>query len=192
MAPFKPDSRMYLLGVSVDGAADRDNKVHMQLNHVLTLCQRLDDCGDWDQQASWTNRGIPSWVRDDNYGEAVCDVKEEEREEQGQAAAAQAAAAKRKSTGEEPAQKKKKTASKPPDTKPVTSGDSDGSDEEEEDEEEEDDEPGSSPAKKAKKASERSGAGDTGGTIRAPFKQPYSQSDQENTLQSQLRRVRRP
>ena len=113
IASIEPDARMYLLGVSADRAADWDHRVQRQLNHVLTHGGRLDDSGDWDQQANWTNRGIPLWVRDDKYGEAVSDVKEEELEEKGQAEAAQAPAAKRKSAGQDPAPKKKKTASKP-------------------------------------------------------------------------------
>ena len=113
IASIEPDSRMYLLGVSTDSGADWVNRVQNQLNHVLTHGSKLDESGDWDQQANWTNRGIPLWVRDENYGADACELKEEEILQKGQAAAAQAPAAKRKSAGEEPAPKKKKTASKP-------------------------------------------------------------------------------
>ena len=97
---------MYLLGVSIDRAGDWDNRVQRQLNHVLTHSQHLQACGYWDEQANWSNRGIPLWVMDDKYGQATCDVKGEEPEEKGQAESAQAYAAKRKSTGQEPAPKK--------------------------------------------------------------------------------------
>ena len=71
-----------------------------------------------NQQANWSNRGIPLWVVDNKSCQAVCDVKEDE-EEKGQAEAVRAHAAKRMSTGQEPAPKKKATASKPPATKAV-------------------------------------------------------------------------
>ena len=93
IASIEPDSRMYLLGVSTDSAADWVNKVQNQPNHVLTHSSRLDDCGDWDQQANWTNRGIPLWVRDEKYGADACELKEGELEQKAQAAAAQAPAA---------------------------------------------------------------------------------------------------
>ena len=105
VASIKRDSRMYLLGVSADRAADWDNRVRKHVNHVLTLSQCLDDSGDWDHQANWSRRGIPLWVMANKYGQAACDVKEEEPEEKGQAEAAQAPAAKGKSTGHEPASK---------------------------------------------------------------------------------------
>ena len=77
IASIEPDSRMYLLGVSTDSAADWGNKVQNQLNHVLTHGSKLEDSGDWDQQANWTNRGIPLWVRDEKYGADVCKLREE-------------------------------------------------------------------------------------------------------------------
>ena len=113
IAAIEPDSRMYLLGVSTDSLSDWVNRVQNELNHVLTQGSKLDESGDWDQQANWTNRGIPLWVRDDKFGSDALTPKEEEIVQKGQAAEAQAPAAKRKSTGEEPAPKKKKTASKP-------------------------------------------------------------------------------
>ena len=178
IASIDPDFRMYLLGVSTDSAPDWVNKVQNQLNHVLTHSSRLDDCGDWDQQANWTNRGMALWVRDEEYGADAGELKEEELAQKSQAAAAQAPRAKRKLTGEEPPPKKKKTASKPHAAKPVTGEDtvrSDG-DEEEEDEEEEEEETDTSPAKKAKKVAARPGPEETQGTIRALFKQPARQS----------------
>ena len=89
--------------------------------------------GDWDQQANWSNRGIPLWVRDDKVGSDALSLKEEETVEKGQAAEAMAPA-KRKSTGGEPAPKKKKTASKPQAAKSVTAAESDESDGDEEEE----------------------------------------------------------
>ena len=62
---------MYLLGVSTDSAADWVNKEHNQLNHVLIHTSQLEDSVDWAQQANWTNRGIPLWVRDEKYGADV-------------------------------------------------------------------------------------------------------------------------
>ena len=73
-----------------------------QLNCVLTQGSKLDNFGDWYQQANWTNRGIALWVRDEKYGSDACELKEEEIVQKGQAAAAHAPAAKRKLTGEEP------------------------------------------------------------------------------------------
>ena len=86
---------MYLLGVSTDSASNWVNRVQNQLNHVLTQGSKLDESGDWDQQANWTNRGIPLWVRDERYGSDARELMEEEGQK-GQAAAAQAPAAKRK------------------------------------------------------------------------------------------------
>ena len=88
------------------------NRVQTQLNHVLTQGSKLDASGDWDQQANWSNRGIPLWVCDDKVGSDALSLKEEETFEKGQTAEA-LAPAKRKSTGGELAPKKKKTASKP-------------------------------------------------------------------------------
>ena len=104
---------MYLLGVSTDTLSDWVNRVQNQLDHVLTQGSKLDECGDWDQQANWTTRGIPLWARDEKYGSAACELKEEEIVQKGQAAEAQAPAGKRKSTAEDRAPKKKKTVSKP-------------------------------------------------------------------------------
>ena len=118
---------MYLLGVTSDNVSDWVNRVQTQLNHVLTQGSKLDAPGDWDQQANWSNRGIPLWVRDDKVGSDALSLKEEETVEKGQAAEA-LAPAKRKSTGGEPASKKKKTASKPQAAKPVTGAESDESD----------------------------------------------------------------
>ena len=98
IAAIEPDSRMYLLGVSTDSLSDWVNRVHNQLNHVLTQGSKLDDSGDWDQQANWTNRGIPLWVRDEKFGSDACELKEEDIVQKRQAAEAQAPAAKRKST----------------------------------------------------------------------------------------------
>ena len=105
-----------------------------QLNHVLTQGPKLDESGDWDQQANRTNRGIPLWVRDDKLGSEALSLKEEEIVQKGQAAETQVPTAKRKSTGEEPAPKKKKTASKPQAAKSGTGGESDESDRDEEEE----------------------------------------------------------
>ena len=52
IAAIEHDTRMYLLGVSTDRAADWDAQVQKQLNHVLAHGGRLDQCGDWDQQAN--------------------------------------------------------------------------------------------------------------------------------------------
>ena len=65
IAAIDPDSRMYLLGVSTNSLSNWVNRVHNQLNHVLTQGSKLDQSGDLDQQANWTNRGIPLWVRDE-------------------------------------------------------------------------------------------------------------------------------
>ena len=142
IASMEPDSRMYLLGVSVHSLSDWGNRVQTHLNHVLTQGSKLDESGDWDQQANWANRGIPLWVRDGKLGSEALSLKEEETVQKGQAAEAQAPA-KRKSAFGEPAPKKKKTASKPQAAKSVTgeaSHESDG-DEGEESEGEEEDEP---------------------------------------------------
>ena len=106
IAAIEPDSRLYLLGVSTDSLSDWVNRVQNQLNHVVTQGWKLDEYGDWDQQATWTNRGIPLWVLDEKYSSDACELKEEEVVQKGQAAEAQAPAAKRKSTGEEPAPKR--------------------------------------------------------------------------------------
>ena len=136
IASIEPDSRMYLLGVTSDNLSDWVNRLQTQLNHVLTQGSKLDASGDWDQQANWSNRGIPLWVRDDQVGSDALSLKEEETVEKGQAAES-LAPAKRKSTGGEPAPKKKKTASKPQAPKLVTGAESDKSDGDEEEESEE-------------------------------------------------------
>ena len=176
IAAIEPDSRMYLLGVTTDSLCDLVNRVQNQLNHVLTRGSKLDESGDWDQQANWTNRGIPLWVRDQKYGSDACELNEEEIVQKGQAAEAQAPAGKRKSTGEEPAPQKKKIASKPQAAKLGTSEHTDESDgdEEEESEKEEEEEPQVSQGKTAKKAAAKPRPKETG--ARAPFKQPARQS----------------
>ena len=176
IAASEPDSRMYLLGVSTDSASDRVNRVQNLLNQVLTQGSKLDESVDSDQQANWTNRGIPLWVRDEKYASDACKRKEEEIVQKGQAAAAQAPAAKRKSTVEEPDWKRKKTASKPQAAKLVTGEPTDESDgdEEEEDEEEDDEEPQVSQGKTAKNPAVSPGSEES--RARAPFKQPAGQS----------------
>ena len=52
IASIEPDSRMYLLGVSTDSLSHWVNRVQTQLNHVLTQGSKLDESGDWDQQAN--------------------------------------------------------------------------------------------------------------------------------------------
>ena len=52
IAAIEPDSRMYRLGVSTDSLSDWVNRVQNQLNHVLTQGSKLDESGDWDQQAT--------------------------------------------------------------------------------------------------------------------------------------------
>ena len=136
IAAIKPDSRMYLLGVTSDNLSDWVNRVQTQLNHVFTQESKLHVSGDWDQQANWANRSIPLWVRDDKVGSDALSLKEKETVEKRQAAEA-LAPAKRKSTGGEPAPKKKKTASKPQAGKSVTGAGSDESDGDEEEESEE-------------------------------------------------------
>ena len=86
IASIEPDSRMYLLGVTSDNLSDPVNRVQTRLNHVLTQGSKLDASGDWDQQANWSNRGIPLWVRDDKVGSDALSLKEEETVEKGQAA----------------------------------------------------------------------------------------------------------
>ena len=93
IAAIEPDSCMYLLGVSTDSLSDWVNGVQNQLNHVLTQGSKVDEYGDWDQQANWTNRGSPLWVRDEKYGSDALTLKEEEIVQKGQAAEAQAPAA---------------------------------------------------------------------------------------------------
>ena len=138
---------------------------------VLTHSQCLQECGDWDQQANWTNPGIPPWVTDKRYDQAACNVKGEEAVGKGQAKPAQAPAAKRKSASQEPAPKTKRTAAKPPAAKALKGGDSDGSDEEEEDDEQEEEEE-TPAAQRPKQAAERSEteevAGQDRGTMRPP------------------------
>ena len=95
-ATHVPDSRMYLLGICTDSLCDWVNRVHNKLNHVLTQGSKLDESSDWDQQASWTNRGIVLWVRDETYGSDACELKEEEVVQKAQAAEAQAPAASKK------------------------------------------------------------------------------------------------
>ena len=175
IASIEPDSGMYLLCVSTDSLPDWVTRVQTQLNHVLTQGLKLDESGDWDQQANWAKRGIPLWVHDEKLGSEALSLKEKETVQKGQAAEAQAPA-KRKSTGGEPAPKKKKTASKPQAAKSVTGEESDESDgdEEEESEEEEEEEPQVSQGKAAKKAASKPRPEETG--AKAPFKQPAGQS----------------
>ena len=176
IASIEPDSRMYLLGVTSDNLCDWVNRMQTQLNHVLTQGSKLDASGDWDQQANWSNRGIPLSVLDDKVGSDALLLKKEETVEKGQAAEA-LGPAKRKSTGGEPARKKKKTASKPQAAKSVTGAESDESDgdEEEESKEEEEEEAQVSPGKAAKKVAAKPRSEETG--ARAPFKQPACQSE---------------
>ena len=68
IATIKPDSLMYLLGVSIERATDWDDQVKVKLQHDLTHSAPLDESGDWDEQANWINRGIFLCVMDDNYG----------------------------------------------------------------------------------------------------------------------------
>ena len=65
IAAIEPDSRMYLLGFTTNSLSDWVNRVQNQLSHVLTEGSKLEESGDWDQQANWTNRGIYLWVRDE-------------------------------------------------------------------------------------------------------------------------------
>ena len=171
IAAIEPDSPMYLLGVSTNSLSDWVSRVQNQLNDVLTQGWKLDESGDWDQQANWSNRGIPLWVRDKKLGSYACELTEEEIVQKGQAAEAQVPAGKRKSTGEEPAPRKKKTASKPQAAKSSTGEDTDESngDEEEESGEEEEEEPQVSQGKTAKIAAAKPRFEETG--ARAPFKQ---------------------
>ena len=176
IAAIEPDSRMYLLGVSTDSLSDWVNRVQNQLNHVWTQGLKLDESGDWDQQANQTNRGILLWVRDEKLGSDACELKEEEIVPKGQAAEAQAPAAKQKATREELAPKEKKTASKPQAAKLGTGEHTDESDgdEEEESEEAEEQEPQVSLGKTAKKVALRPVS--EGRWARLPFKQPARQS----------------
>ena len=177
IAAIEPDLRIHLLGVSADSLSLWVNRVQNQLNHLLTQGSKLDESGDWDQQANWSNRGIPLWVQHEKFGSDACELKEEEIVHKGQAAGAQAPAAKRKSTGEEPAPKKKSTASKPQAAKSGTGEDTNKSDgdDEEESEKEEEEEPQVSQGKAAKKAAAKPRSEETG--ARAPFKQPARQSE---------------
>ena len=175
IASIEPDSRMYLLCVSTDSLSDWVNRVQTQLNDVLPQGSKLDESGDWDQQANWVNRGIPLWDCDEKLGSEALSLKEQWTVQKGEAAEAQTPA-KRKSTGGEPAPKKKKTASKPQAAKSVNgeeSEDSDG-DEEDESEEEEEEELQVSQGKAAKKAAAKPRPEEAG--ARAPFKQPDRQS----------------
>ena len=52
IATIEPDTHMYLLGVSIDRAANWDDQVKMQLKHALTHGVRLEESGDWDHQAN--------------------------------------------------------------------------------------------------------------------------------------------
>ena len=167
---------MYLLHVSTDSAADWVNRVQSQLNHVLTHGSKLEESGDWDRQANWTNRGSPLGVRDEKYGADACELKEEDIVQKCQAAAAQASAAKQKIPGEQPAPKKSNTASKPQAAKSVSGEDSDESnaDEEEENEEEEEEEPQVSQAKTTMKTAARPVTQES--RARIPSKQPARQS----------------
>ena len=176
IAAIELDSRMYLVGVSTNSLSNWVNRVQNELNHVLTQGSKLHESGDWDQQANWTNGGIPLWVRDEKYGSDACELKEEGIVQKGQAAEAQAPAAKQKSTGEEPGHKKKKTASKPQAAKSGTGEHTDESngDEEEENGEEEEEEPQFAQGKTAKKAAVRPGSEKN--PARLPFKQPACQS----------------
>ena len=131
IASIEPDSCMYLLGVTSDNLSEWVNRVQTQLNHVLTPGLKLDVSGDWDQQAHWSNRGIPLWVCDDKVGSDALSLEGGETVEKGQAAEA-LAPAKRKFTGGEPAPKIKKTASKPQAAKSGTRAESDESDWDEE------------------------------------------------------------
>ena len=176
IAAIEPHSRMYLPGVSTDSLSDWVNRVQNKLSHVLTQGSKLDESGDWDQQANWTNRGILLWVRHEKYGSDVCELKQEEILQKDQAAEAQAPAAKRKSTGEEPSPKKKKTASKPQAAKSGTGEHTDKSDrdEDKESEEEQEEEPQVSQGKTAKKAAVRPRSEES--RARFPFNQPARQS----------------
>ena len=75
VASIEPDSCMYLLGVSTDSLSDWVNRVQRRLNHVLTQGSKLDESGDWDQQANWENRGIPLWVRNEKLGSEALSLK---------------------------------------------------------------------------------------------------------------------
>ena len=191
IASIDPDSRMYLLAVTSDNLSDWVNRVQTQLNHVLTQGSKLDASGDWDQQANWSNCGIPLWVRDDKVGSDALSLKEEETVEKGQAAEV-LAPAKRKSTGGEPAPKKKKTASKPQAAKSVTGAESDESegDEEEESEEKEERKRRSPRARQRRKWQRSRGPGKPGPELHSSS-QPVS-PNQEASPQSHRLRVRRP
>ena len=78
IAAIELDSRMYSLGVSTNSLSDWVNRVQNQFSHVLTQGSKLDESGDWDQQANWTNRGTPLSVRDDKLGSEALLLKEEE------------------------------------------------------------------------------------------------------------------
>ena len=160
---IEPDSRMYLLGVTSDNLSDWVHRVQTQLNQILTQGSKLDASGDGDQQATWSNRGIPLLVRDDKVGSDALSLKEEETVEKGQAAES-LAPGKRKSTAGEPAPKKKKTASQPQAAKSVTGAESDESDgdEEEESEEEEEEKAQVSEGKAAKKVAAKPRSEETG------------------------------
>ena len=128
---------MYLLFVSANSAADWVNRVQNQLNHILTQGSKLDESGDWDQQAIWKDRGGPLWVRDEKYGVDACQLKEEESIPKGKAAVRQASPENPKLTGDKAAPQKKNTASKPQAAKLVTGEDTDENDADEGEESEE-------------------------------------------------------
>ena len=94
IAAIEPDSRMYFLGVSINSLSDWVNRVQNQLNHVSTQGSKLDESGDWDQQANWTNCGILLWVRDEKYGSDALTLNEGEILQKGQAAEAEVPAGK--------------------------------------------------------------------------------------------------
>ena len=65
IAAIEPDSRMYLLRFTTNRLSDWVNRVQNQLSHVLTQGSKLEESGDRDQQANWTNRGIYLWAREE-------------------------------------------------------------------------------------------------------------------------------
>ena len=107
IAPIEPDSRMYLLGVTSDNLSDWVNTVQTQLNHVLTQGSKPDASGNWDQQANWSNRGTPLWVRDDKVGSDALSLKEEETVEKGQAAESLAPAKRKSTVGNQPPRRRR-------------------------------------------------------------------------------------
>ena len=85
LASIEPDSCMYLLGVATNSLSGWVNRVQTQLNHALTQGSKLDESGDWDQQANWANRGIPLWVWDEKLGSEALSLKQDETDQKGQA-----------------------------------------------------------------------------------------------------------